>query len=238
MSDTSLAEELLPETAPREMRILVIDDNELDRQRVLRLCQRAGLRFQAVEAATIAETRAALDAQSFDLILVDYLLAGETGLEAVDLIAWHPGQAHAAAVMMAGEGHIQVAVEAMRRGCADYLTKSMMNVDTLQKSIAAALERRMLLAALNDERNARAEMEASVRAYAEACTADMRTILASTLRRVRELRSFAKGKADAFVPALTGLEGDIDRLWHALPQFRDGLPLAGPDHPAPALRPN
>jgi DNA-binding NtrC family response regulator len=152
MPDTPSADLADPAVTPRDMRILVIDDNELDRQRVLRLCSRAGLRFDAVEVASLDEMAAALDETAFDLIFVDYLLAGETGLDAVDALIAHPDQHAAAAIMIAGEGQIDIAVEAMRRGCSDYLTKSMMNVDTLQKSIASALERRMLFTAIDEER--------------------------------------------------------------------------------------
>ena len=175
----------------REMRILVIDDNELDRQRVLRLCQQAGLAFEAVEVAALDGLDKVLNETSFDLVFIDYLLAGETGLDALDRLSAHQNQATAAAIMLAGEGQISIAVEAMRRGCSDYMTKSMMNVDTLQKSIATALERRILFASLENERAARTELESSVREYAHTCNAEMRSILSATLRRVRKLRTYS-----------------------------------------------
>lgn len=223
-----------PAIASRPMRILVIDDIESDRERVFRLCSRAGLRFDPVGVASVAAFRDALDRQSFDLIFVDYLLAGETGLDAVDAFVAHPAQ-HGAAIMIAGEGQIGVAVEAMRRGCSDYLTKSMLSVETLQKSVATALERRMLVVELGRERAARAGLERSVREFAAACTLEMRGLLSATLRRVRELRRHAQGSA-AFSADLGLLERDIDRLWAALPSFPNGLPaptpaaLAAPGH--------
>ena len=219
MPDTPRADAADSAVTTRDMRILVIDDNELDRQRVLRLCSRAGLRFDAVEVASLDEMAAALDETAFDLIFVDYLLAGETGLDAVDALIAHPDQHAAAAIMIAGEGQIDIAVEAMRRGCSDYLTKSMMNVDTLQKSIASALERRMLFTAIDEERSARAALENSIREYANACTAEMRSILSATLRRVRKLRNYTTGGGGDYTADLGTLEQDIDRLWDALPAF-------------------
>ena len=204
----------------RKMRILAIDDNEFDRQRVLRLCQRAGLRYEGREASTLDEVRQALDDTAFDLIFVDYHLGSETGLDAIDLVASHPGQRAAAAIMLAGEGEIAVAVEAMRRGCSDYMTKATMTVERLQMSIATALERCMTVAALEEERATRAALERAIEEYASACTAEMRAILAATLRRVRTLRSHAAQRTEALAAGLVGVERDIDRLWGALPDFR------------------
>ena len=103
MVDTNLAK---AEAAPmaeietsRAMRILVIDDNELDRQRVLRLCQQAGLVFESEEVASLSDLDNVLNANSFDLIFVDYLLTGETGLDALDMLAAHNTQSSAAAIV-------------------------------------------------------------------------------------------------------------------------------------------
>ncbi|NNE81291.1 MAG: response regulator [Silicimonas sp.] len=217
---TAKAAEVVDSEASRDMRILVIDDNELDRQRVLRLCQQAGLAFQPVEVAALDGLDAVLGETSFDLVFIDYLLAGETGLDAVDMLSAHKNQMTAAAIMLAGEGQINIAVEAMRRGCSDYMTKSMMNVETLQKSIATALERRILVTTIDDAQTARAALEKSVREYANACTAEMRSILSATLRRTRKLRTYGAHLPSNYSTDLNALELDVDRLWGALPDFQ------------------
>jgi len=235
MPTGALAETLEMNAQPREMRILVVDDSELDRQRVLRLCTRAGLAFNAVEVATVDEMKKALDAQAFDLVFIDYLLSGETGIDAVDALATHPNQSAAAAIMIAGEGQIDIAVDAMRRGCSDYLTKSQMTVDTLQKSIATALERRMLIIAVEDERAARIALEQSIRDYANTCRAGMQRILARTLRRVRKLRGYSSYEIEGFVSDIGMLEKDIDQLWDTLPDFRNGAIVTGPTQNRPMI---
>jgi DNA-binding NtrC family response regulator len=133
------------------MQILVIDDSEIDRQRLIRLCRSAGLRFDATEVTTLAEMREALADTNFDIVFIDYLLAGEDGLQAVELLSGFPGQT-GSSIMIAGEGRLDVAVEAMRRGCADYITKSGLTVEAIQKSIATSMERRMLSLSLHEER--------------------------------------------------------------------------------------
>lgn len=204
--------------AERQMHVLVLDDNEVDRQKLIRLCHEAGLNAICTEAATIDDMRSALGAQSFDLVFIDYLLVGEDGIEALDLLMQDPTQS-ATSIMIAGEGRIDIAVEAMRRGCSDYLTKSTLSVEVLQKSVATALERRMMSLSLEEERGKRQSLELAVRRYANECSIEMRTILAGTLRRVRKLRAHAKSAEHT--AALGDLEVSIDRLWDALPQFAE-----------------
>lgn len=200
----------------RHMNILVLDDSEVDRKRLLRLCAEAGLTFVPTEVGTIAELRLALASEHFDLVLIDYLLAGEDGIEAIDILASDPDQT-AVSIMVAGEARIDVAVEAMRRGCSDFLIKSELSAEALQKSVATALERRMMGFALREERDKRQKLELAVRRYANACSVEMRSILAATLRRVRKLRSVSKSSEHA--AQLGDLEESIDRLWDALPKF-------------------
>ena len=210
----------------RMMSILVLDDSEVDRKRLLRLCGDAGLTFTGTEAASIAELREALATRRFDLVFIDHLLGDEDGLDAVDILLSDPNQS-AASIMVAGEGRIDIAVEAMRRGCSDYLTKSGLSVDTFRKTVATALERRIISDTLEQERERRRKLETAVRSYANACSVEMRTILASALRRVRKLRSY-EGSSE-YTRQLGELEFSIDRLWQALPRFGEeaGLALAG-----------
>lgn len=198
------------------MKILILDDNEIDRMRLLRLCEMAGLSFQATEASDIDGMREALDLNSFDLVFIDYVLTGETGLDAIKVLNDHPNQ-HAASIMIAGEGQIGIAVEAMRQGVSDYLTKSELTVPALQKSVATAIERQVMSFALTQERELRLSLEESVRTYANSCSSEMRSILSATLRRVRKLRTLELG--DDSAGELGALEDSIDRLWDALPAF-------------------
>lgn len=210
-------EPITSEQPDNRMNVLVLDDSEVDRQRLLRLCREAGLNFVSAEVGSVAEMRAALDRQKFDLVFIDYSLVGEDGLDAIDLLASHPDST-TVSIMIAGEGRIDVAVEAMRRGCSDYLTKSGLSVEAVQKSVATGLERRMMGLAFEEERDKRLNLEAAVRRYADECSVEMRAILAAALRRVRKLRSYQL--SDDYSQQLGALERSIDRMWEALPDFR------------------
>lgn len=205
-------------TPVKTMEVLVLDDSEVDRQSIVRLCDKVGLNCMTSEAGSLAEFSQALDTTSFDLVFIDYMLGADTGLDALDALLKHSNQAAAASIMIAGEGQIQTAVEAMRMGCADYLTKSMLTVESLQKSIATAVERKAVMAQLSDDARTRRTLEANVRRYADTSSAEMRNLLSATLRRVRLMRRHKAGPD--YVRDLSTLELDIDRLWEALPKFK------------------
>ncbi|MEM6385053.1 MAG: response regulator [Pseudomonadota bacterium] len=198
------------------MHLLILDDSEVDRKRLLRLCTDAGLTYEATEVSTIDEMRAALDSRDFDIVFIDYLLVGEDGLDAVRLLAGDPDQS-AVSIMVAGEGRLDIAVEAMRQGCSDYLTKSTLSVEALQKAVASAFERRIMSLSLEQEREKRFNLEMAVRRYSQECSVEMRSILAATLRRVRRLRSHKV--SIEYAAQLGDLEKGIDKLWDALPDF-------------------
>ncbi len=212
-SDLSLSKE-----PARSLNILVLDDSEVDRRRLIRLCEDAGLHFNAEEAATISEFRVALSSKAFDIVFIDYLLVDEDGLDAVRILVNEPNH-NAVGIMIAGEGRMDIAIEAMRLGCSDYLTKSEVSVDALRKSVATALERQMMDASLSEERERRLKLEKAIRHYANTSSIEMRTILSGTLRRVRKLREHKV--SEAYSVQLRELENSIDKLFDALPEFKD-----------------
>ena len=122
------------------LRILVIDDNEADAFLVERLLKRvkafsaevlkadsheAGLRFLATAEA--------------DCIFLDYLLGPRCGLETLRAIRDRGDDT--AVVFVTGFGSEMVAVEALQCGAQDYLVKSVLSAEVLQRAILNAVEK-------------------------------------------------------------------------------------------------
>ncbi|WP_437784426.1 sigma 54-interacting transcriptional regulator [Sorangium sp. So ce1097] len=96
-------------------RILLVEDEVVIRTELRRLLARHG--HDVVEVGSIVEAEAESDLRGFDLVLADVRLPGPPGTELV-------GRCGAAPVLlMTSYATVKAAVEAVKRGAADYLSK-------------------------------------------------------------------------------------------------------------------
>jgi two-component system nitrogen regulation response regulator GlnG len=100
-------------------RILIVDDDESVRWVLKKALEKEGL--AVVLAKDAAEGFAALAEGGISLVLMDIRMPGMSGLDALDRIR-REGQS-AAVIIMTAQATMQNAIEAMRRGAYDYVTK-------------------------------------------------------------------------------------------------------------------
>ncbi|MEQ8765442.1 MAG: sigma-54 dependent transcriptional regulator [Planctomycetota bacterium] len=117
-TDAEMREVQVPQGAG-PVRILIADDEESMRFYLKRSLTRRGYAVETVASGD--EAIAAYEARRFGMALVDLKMPGADGLEVVRRI--RKLDPEAAVVVMTGHGSIPTAVEAMRRGALDYLTK-------------------------------------------------------------------------------------------------------------------
>ncbi len=105
------------------VRILLVDDDEVDRM----ICRRALARLEPqpvfADAASAEEALRYVQAHEVDGVLLDYRLPDMDGLDLLDRLAERSADERMAVIMLTGAGDLTVAVEAMRRGASDYLAK-------------------------------------------------------------------------------------------------------------------
>ncbi len=116
--------------------ILIVDDEKHTREGL-----RASLEdgFDVYVAAEIGGAMGVLERESVDLVLTDLRLGGEDGMVLVEkaLALPHPP----IVIMMTAYGSVDAAVEAMKRGAYDFITKPL-NIDRLEILIHRALRSR------------------------------------------------------------------------------------------------
>ena len=122
--------------------VLYIDDYAADRELVLDALVRERDEFRVTLASTRAEFETSLALGSFDLVLSDFNILGFDGLQVLDAVAAH--DAKLPVIIVTGTGSEAIALEALRRGAADYVIKSPTHVRHLPYTIHAVLERRRL----------------------------------------------------------------------------------------------
>jgi two-component system response regulator HydG len=119
------------------MRVLVVD-SDLPLQRACAEIA-AGLGFSTQAVESISAARSVLAGGSVDIMLLDLRLPGSAGLTLLEEIrAQHP---EAVVVVMTAFATVNSAVEAMRTGASDYLTKPF-TLEELSMTLERAAQRR------------------------------------------------------------------------------------------------
>jgi DNA-binding NtrC family response regulator len=121
--------------------ILIIDD-ELDMLQLLRRTLEPDLKCRIETARSAKEALGMLSERSFDLVLADIRMPEMDGFELLELLKRdHPQMT---VVMMTAYGGVDMAVEAMRKGAYDFITKPF-DHETIVVRLDKALERSKLI---------------------------------------------------------------------------------------------
>ncbi len=133
-----------PPLSEKRLRVLHLEDSELDHQLMLAHLRRSGLVVDAVRVDTEAEFLMAIEPeQDWDVVVSDYNLPGFSGLVALDLLK--ASAQMIPFILVSGEIGEDTAVEAMRNGASDYLLKN--NLTRLGPALLHAVETHELLLA-------------------------------------------------------------------------------------------
>ena len=102
-------------------KILIVDDEELIRWSLSQDLTNSG--YKTVVAADLAEAEAALEAENPDVVLSDLRLGRDSGLDV--LKAARRGNPELPVIIMTAFADLASAVEALREGAADYISKPL-----------------------------------------------------------------------------------------------------------------
>jgi len=116
-------------------RILIVEDEKLIRWSIKSRLQDEG--FVVAEAETGKAAFDLLEDDECDLMILDYRLPDMTGLQVLERV--RQGTPEVSVVMMTAYGTVENAVQAMKLGAFDYLTKPV-NLDELAMVVQKALE--------------------------------------------------------------------------------------------------
>ncbi len=107
------------------------------------LAERLETRGLKVSTATNGERRlASIEAEAFDLVVLDLAMPGLDGLETLKRIKAR--QPDAEIIMLSGQGSIRTSIEAMKLGACDFLQKPV-DIGELMNKISEAKDKRMLM---------------------------------------------------------------------------------------------
>lgn len=130
----------LEQASAANAHILLVDDNPDDRELLTRQLAALGGELRITAIADAAALDAALELKEFDLVITDYALRWSTGLEVLRRVkARDPSRP---VVMFTASGSEELAVEAMKEGLDDYITKTAKHYARIPMVVRGMLERR------------------------------------------------------------------------------------------------
>ncbi len=119
--------------------ILIVDDEKHTRDGLRQVLEDE---YDVYVAQDADQAFQLLDSEPFDVVLTDLRMTGKSGMKVIDktlTLAHRP-----VCIMMTAYGSVDTAVEAMKRGAFDFLTKPV-NIEKLEILIKRALQSRQLL---------------------------------------------------------------------------------------------
>jgi DNA-binding NtrC family response regulator len=123
-----------------ERQVLVADDEEAQRKVLAGFLKKRG--FAVETAANVEQALSIAEARTIDLVLTDLRMPGGGGIALLDgLKRLNP---EIPVVVITAFGTVASAVDAMKRGAADYLTKPV-DLEELEVLVTRTLERRALV---------------------------------------------------------------------------------------------
>jgi len=130
----------MKENQLKPIRLLLVDDAEVDRMAVRRALKKVDLNTDVVEVTDLrtATERMDHDAEPFDCAIVDYRLPDGDALK----LLRRDGQSDRRlppVIVLTGQGSEALAVQTMKAGAADYLPKAEMTPSRIAQSIRNAI---------------------------------------------------------------------------------------------------
>lgn len=133
--------------AEKTINLLLVEDDDVDLEKILRLLHKTLFKLTIVEANSAAQTLALISSQQFDCAILDYQLRDALGSELITKIQNHR-DIPTPIIMISGNSDERIIADVMRDGVFDYLPKRNLDVEqlinTLQSSLHWAESERLL----------------------------------------------------------------------------------------------
>jgi len=126
------------------LNILIVEDSAADRKLYKRFLQRDAQDFIIFEVDNAGDGIDFVKRHQVDCIILDYYLPDMNGLQFLDMIKDECNDCDAAIIMVTGQGSEETAVQALKSGAADYITKNSITEGFFVYTIMNAVERAQL----------------------------------------------------------------------------------------------
>ena len=192
----------------RPGKILVVDDDKVVLRAVTEILQREGYTVVAIDDAV--EGLAASKDPSVDVAVLDIRMPHLSGMDLLRAIK--QGRPEVEVVMMTAFATVETAVEAVKAGAYDYLTKPFDDIDEVRLTVAKALERKQLT-----------DRTRAARGAAAACKGRFEDLIGQSgqMRAVFKLvETVSYARATVLIQGESGTGKELVARAHPLPRAR------------------
>ena len=123
------------------MNVLIVDDDEVDREHIKRILLKSNDSFDIVEADSVETGIALFDETKFDVILLDFSMPKRDGIELLIEFRGRPKESGSAIIMMSHSQDNALAAQCILEGAQDFIIKSEITEERLRRSIIYAKAR-------------------------------------------------------------------------------------------------
>ncbi len=145
----------------RLLNVLLVEDNAVDARMISALLRAPSATISCRQVPRLSEALALLQAEQFDVVLLDLNLEDSTGYDTFSSI--RQAESRAAILVLSGSDDEDLAIRTVREGAQDYLVKGSFDGRLLLRSVRYAFERKRSEEALrHSETTVRAIFENSL----------------------------------------------------------------------------
>jgi putative two-component system response regulator len=184
----TVAEQIDDDDTDAPFSLLVVDDNEMNRDLLLRRLSNSG--FHLVSAGNGEEALQALRAEPFDLVLLDIMMPVLDGYETLKQMQQDSELRRIPVIMITALDDVDSAVRCIEMGAVDYVTKPF-NPVLLRARVDASLERKRHS---DQEERYRRQIEHSNEDLTEEVRRKMREISESQLAAIFAMSKLAESR--------------------------------------------
>lgn len=181
-----------------QLKILIVDDEEVDRMAVRRFLRTSEIEMQITEATNYQEAKEQMLTNIFDCVFIDYRLPDRDGLTLVREIRQR--EINIPLIILTGHGDEQIAVDLMKAGASDYLNKFRLSSIRLNQALQNALRIYQAEQEAAIARQQKEELAKQKEDFVSRMTHDLRTPLVAANRM---LELFKEGLYGEITPEMS-----------------------------------
>ena len=192
--------------------VLVLDDNQFDLLRISRMISACNIDAEVVPCADLDQLAEVLSSQDIDIAVIDNRLGAHSGADAMRMIKAHENLGPVPAIMVAGDTSPEDIVASVRSGCRDFLGKSGLTAEKLERAIEKVLTEACAEHLAIPEAQVATLSRKVLGGVTSTCIAELDPIARRMYRQLSFIRGCVSHNALPSMDAINEIEADILRI--------------------------